>query len=279
MTEWARENPWRQGQALSDEAVETLGLINSDALNTTLAVVITHDCDLAAAPDKEPGVEVIVGRFVDEVKGDYSHAKNARSLQVKYRRGELAIPVELTATAKVSIDKRSLATFTPRDDIKLDTHGHAILQAWLAARYRRAAFPDGFEHRLKTAKLHRKIGRAVEPSGQSIVAIFFDVDGGEEIHREGPDDIYELGVYLLYDTTQNEEKAHSDAVKVAEEIEAAFEKEFRTGEGETWKQIKLLYCDVISDQAMTYAQSRLLKQWRLEYLSLGDNPPQPMIEE
>lgn len=279
MAEWTRNNSWRQGSVLSIEAMKSLGLVNTDTHAIPMAVVITHDCDLAEASGRDNNVEVIVGQFIEQVKGDYAHAKNARCLQLEYRCGEHAVAVELKATAKALVEKKSLASFEPRAEMKLDARGHSILQTWLAARYRRSAFPEEFESRLKTAKLHRKIGKAMERSGQNIIAIFFDVDQGEERFREGPDDMYELGVYLLYDTTQNAIEAHTIADQAAKEITAAFKTAFQAEGSRAWKQINLLYCEAMSDQAMTYAQSRLFKQWRLEYMSLEDTPAQPMIDE
>ena len=35
----------------------------------------------------------------------------------------------------------------------------------------------------------------------------------------------------------------------------------------------------MSDEALTYAQSVLLKQWRLEHLSLREEPQDPMMGE
>ena len=36
-------------------------------------------------------------------------------------------------------------------------------------------------------------------------------------------------------------------------------------------------CDPVSDSAITVAEREMLKQWRLEHMSLQDDPPQPMI--
>ena len=208
----------------------------------------------------------------------YTNAKNVRCLQIEYRSGTTTVTVELKATAKKIVEKKTLANYEPCADMKLDASGHSNLQTWLAARYRRAAFPEEFDNRLKTAKLHQKIEKAMQRTGENIIAIFFDVDQGEERHREGPDDMYELGVYLLYDTSQNESEARTSAEKAANEITAAFEKALQDEKSKAWKQINLIYCEPMSDQAMTYAQSRLLKQWRLEYMSLKDTPAQPMID-
>jgi len=35
----------------------------------------------------------------------------------------------------------------------------------------------------------------------------------------------------------------------------------------------------MSDEALSYAQAMLLKQWRLEHLSLREEPQDPMMQE
>jgi hypothetical protein len=69
----------------------------------------------------------------------------------------------------------------------------------LARRYRRSAFPDEFERRLtKQTKQADKIAKALKPHGALIVGIFFDVDDGHEVTRNGPDDTYTLGLLILH---------------------------------------------------------------------------------
>ena len=56
MGEWSRETQWRQGSVFPDDAWEALGLSNPESPQHTLVVVISHDCDLAADPNREPHV-------------------------------------------------------------------------------------------------------------------------------------------------------------------------------------------------------------------------------
>lgn len=277
MGEWSRETLWRQGHVLPDEASEALHLTHPGSPERAFVVVISHDCDLAADPDREPLVELVSGRIIDAIKAD-SHAKSARRLQIEFHGPQGLLAAELSAAHKAVVKKDDLAPFAPRTDIRLDAQGLSILQRWLAARYRRAAFPDEFERRLKEAKLHRRIEKALNAAGKHVIAVFFDVDGGEDLQRNGPDDFYRLGINLLYDTSQNEPDAEAAARSAADQIEKAFESAFQ-GKDNAWTNIQLEYCDVIADHAMTYRQSLLFKQWRLEHISLEDDPPQPLLEE
>ena len=276
MDEWSRETQWRQGAVFPDDASKALELHHPEYPDHTVVVVISHDCDLAADPDREPLVELVTGRIIDAIKAD-SHAKSARRLQIEFQGPQGLIAVELSALHKSFVQKADLAPFNPRVDIHLDAQGLSILQRWLAARYRRAAFPDEFERRLKEAKLPRRIEKALNAAGKHVIAVFFDVDGGADIPRNGPDDFYRLGIYLMYDTSQNEPDAEAAARSAADQIEKAFESALQ-GEDKSWSNIRLEYCDVMSDQAMSYGNSLMFKQWRLEHISLDDDPQQPVLE-
>lgn len=277
MGEWSRETHWRQGSVLPDDASKALDLSHPESPERTFVVIISHDCDLAADPDREPLVELVTGRLIDAIKAD-SHAKSARRLQIEFQGPQGLLAVELSATHKAFVKKDDLAPFEPRTDVRLDAQGLSILQRWLAARYRRAAFPDEFERRLKEAKLPRRIEKALNTAGKHVIAVFFDVDGGEDLQHNGPEDFYRLGIYLLYDISQNESDAEAAARSAADHIENAFENAFQS-EDKSWNNIRLEYCDVMSDQAMSYGNSLLFKQWRLEHISLDDDPQQPVLEE
>jgi hypothetical protein len=115
----------------------------------------------------------------------------------------------------------------------------------------------------------------MDEAGEHVLAVFFDVDAGREVDRNGPEDVYDLRVTLLYDSTEDEPKAYEAARKAATAIEEAFEQAlFRDGK---WRDIRLLSCDAASDNAMTVAESRHLKRWRLDHMSLQDEPRQAML--
>ena len=273
MVEWSRNTPWRQGQVLPEAAAIALNLSKD-----SIVVVISHDCDLTAAPDKEPVVEVICGRPVDdEDHGNFAHAKVSRTLHISFPCGEQTQWVELTATKKMSIPKEKLAEFRPRTDLCLEPAGNAILQRWLAARYRRAAFPDAFEKRLKATGLEGELTRILKHLGEHIVAIFFDVDDGREAIRTEVSDTYALRIYLLHSTEPDPEKAQAAAEEACRRIEVAFQKKLLAPTGK-WTLIELCDCSAISDEALSYKQSALFKQWRLDQLSLREYPPRPMLE-
>lgn len=186
------------------------------------------------------------------------------------------------ATTKRSIAKPDLFATHPRKGIWLDGRGIGILQRWLASRYHRAAFPEAFENRLRTATipgkriLLKQIEIVLADGGDRIRALLFDLDEGKDIERNGPEDVYQLGIVVLYDSLRDEAAAAQAAAQAAEKLEDLFDTAFNTQDS-GWENICLMYCDPISDNAITVAQREMLKQWRLEHMSLQEDPPQPMI--
>lgn len=279
MAEWNRDTPWRQGHLLGTDAIEALGLHHAAALEQTLAIVASHDCDLAQAPEGEPVVEVVVGRLVADRDGNCTHAKNARKLHVEFA-GAAVFWSEFEATAKTYVGKLELNEFIPRPDVHLSHENHAIFQMWLASRYRRSAFPDEFERRLtsKEFKLHEKIAKAVKPHGELIAGVFFDVDEGAEVTRDGPNDTYTLDITILHSADPDFDAAEKAADTAAKEIEKAFKGKL-FDPTKTWQHIELRSCDPVSESVLTYQQFKQLKRWRLEHISLAAEPQQPLLAE
>lgn len=213
---------WRQGHALDDEAAAALDLVSRAGPDNTIVVVVSHDCDIAADPAVEPSVEVVIGHRIDKL-GAAANGKNARRLHIPFFQGDAEIPVELETTTKTCVPKHAVLNGKPKGDMTLSPEGLVTLRHWLAARYHRAAFADEFEQRLKAkpGKLGEKITKAMDDAGEHVLAVFFDVDGGDEKERNGPDDVYELRVILLYDSMKNEPAAYEAAQRAADAIEAA----------------------------------------------------------
>ena len=278
MAEWNRDTPWRQGHLLGKDAIEALGLDHA-ALDQTLVIVASHDCDLAQCPKVEPVVEVVVGRLVADRDGNCTHAKNARKLHIEFA-GAALFWAEFEATAKGYASKLALNEFIPRPDAHLSQDNRAIFQVWLASRYRRSAFPDEFERRLtaKEFKLHEKIAKAVKPHGELIAGVFFDVDEGAELTRDGPNDTYTLDITILHSAYPDFDAAETAADTAAKEIEKAFKSKLFEPT-KTWQHIELRFCDPVSESVLTYQQFKQLKRWRLEHISLAAEPQQPLLAE
>lgn len=270
-----RETLWRQGLVLQHQVALELNLISKDESEQTIAIVISHDCDIANSQIREPMVELVIGRPIDKLGTD-SHGKTARRLHIEFQTESELRAFELIATEKTECAKELVLATSPRTDLSLSRGNIVTLQRWLAARYHRAAFATEFERRLKLKPAHvdKKIAKAVAEPSEHILAVFFNVDDSTEKHQTDLNDTYQLDIILLYDSSKDE--AYEATQKVAEAITTAFENAFK--ENDKWQSIQLTSCVPISDSAMTVADSRLLRQWRLDYMSLGDDPQQNMLD-
>ncbi|HEC2599982.1 TPA: hypothetical protein R2K70_004531 [Raoultella ornithinolytica] len=278
MTEWQRITSWRQGHLLDSDVASELGFIHSEGPERTLVIVISQDCDIAQDPGVEPKIEIIIGRLIgDDVdKGNNTNAKNARKLCLSFQQEQGIIWGEFLATAKTAIDKLTLNKFAPRVGIHLTFENLTILQTWLASRYRRSAFADEFERRLKGVDLDKKISKIAKPYGELILGILFDVDEGAEIVHAGLDDPYTLDIMILHRSGPDFEQAEEAAKDVAKKIKEAFEDKFLADH--QWRNIELRFCEPVSESVAPYQTVRQYKKWNLDSLSLAVNPQQIVVE-
>ena len=276
-----RKTSWSQGQILTPEAALAFQLVTEEERASRFPLVITHDCDLAAALDKEPSAEILIGRPIAKL-GTAANAKIARRLEFSLQSDTGPQAVELLAADKRSVPKIALFEYEPRKDLWLAPSDRRILQRWLAARYRRAAFPEAFEARLRTKTGRRTVVQEIESildaGGEWIRCLLFDLDDGEVCERDGPDDIYQLGITVLYVSALDEPKAYTAAHTAAKALEKVFAQAFEH-QGGRRRYIDLSYCDAISDAVLTVQQREQLEEWRLEYLSLSADPPHPMVSD
>lgn len=278
MAEWARSTPWRQGSILDQQTLREL-LLSASVWDhpADLGVVVSHDCDIAANPAIEPDVEVISGTLLSKEDGSLTHAKEARKLHLGLSAVDGAHPLvaQLKATEKFKIRKEQLAPYCPSTKLFLEPKELEILRRWLAARYRRHAFPDAFEMRFD--KIEDKFREILKKSSGHLRAVLFDLDehaGGDPKPIDAP---YALDIYLVYTSAENSHESLKSAQETKTKIERAFQGKYR--HSGTWKEIELRSCEVISDNALTYAQYLQLVEWRSEGLSLRSDPPGPMTGE
>ena len=276
-----RQTSWNQGQILPPEAALAFRLVTEEELASRFPLVITHDCDLAAALGREPSAEILIGESIEKL-GSATNAKVARRLELTLQSKMGPRAVALLAPDKRTVPKEELFKYAPRKDLWLAPAERRILQRWLAARYRRAAFPEAFEARLRT-KISRRtliehIESILDEGGKWIRCLLFDLDDGEVRERDGPDDVYRLGITVLYVSAADEPKAHAAASTAAKALEKLFARAFER-QDRARQHIDLIYCDAISDGAITIKDCEKLSEWRLEHLSLASDPPQPMVPE
>jgi hypothetical protein len=275
MAIWDSNTKWRQGHMLPAQAALDLNLANRVDASQTLAIVVSHDCDLAQPIDSEPVVEIIVGRKIPTANGNYAFAKSVRTLHLNCTQAATSNIIEIVATDKVSVPKEALQNYEPDPGILLSYEELVILQRWLATRYHRSAFPNEFNNRLRDTGVEKILKDVSKKFGVHLRTIFFDVDEGKEVERSGTADTYSLNVVLLYDTDNDAAVAEANAEEARKLIIKAFEE--KCCKNLIWENIELQSCEVMSDQAITYRQALSFKEWRSENVSLKSKPPQPSL--
>lgn len=267
-----RDTEWRQGYLLTSEAARTLGLIE-ESDSSGHAVVISHDCDLPN--DTEEIVEVIVGQRVEALDPMLANARNPRRLQLTFASGDGEERyIELRHAGRQPVHKAEFAkTGAGYSNFVLSADEKRVLKQWLAARYGRPAFPNAFETRLRKPvrkkSVEYRIAKILEPASSHLVALFFDL--GEERNVELPDgEAYFLTILVVYDATEGGETAREAADKAAEELRGLFGQAYGTADKAT--EIALEACSAVADTFMTLADLRKVDQWRLEYISLREDP-------
>ncbi|MCL2714296.1 MAG: hypothetical protein FWD68_06860 [Alphaproteobacteria bacterium] len=264
MAVWNGNTKWRQGGFLAADAAGSV-IESADQV----AIVISHDCDLAQEPDVEPYIEIIVGGIVCKSDGNYTHAKNVRRLHLNCSAGAQTVVVDLFAVKKQVLSKEFLSDHDPDPSDALSRDELVILQRWLAARYYRSAFSNEFNSRLKATGIEAVFRKVSARYGDHIRGIFLEVE--DDVERIGEDDPYTLTTILVYDTDHNKEIAEKCAKDASREIENAFAEKCRARWG--WKNIELLSCEIVSDMAVTFRELLDLREWRSEHVSLKNSQP------
>jgi hypothetical protein len=275
MAEWTRSTPWRQGSILDQEILGAFAESRpASSPKPDIAVVVSHDCDIAANPSIEPLVEAIPCTFLVKEDGSLTHAKEARKLHLAITESGTGQHrfAELKATNKFQIRKEQLADHAPSSKFSVAAKELEILRRWLAARYRRHAFSDAFEKYFD--KVEDKFREILKKSSNHLLSILFDLDEKSSPGSAGFDGPYILDIYLVYESGPNS----GESLKVAQATKAKIEKVFQDKykQAGQWKEIELRSCEVISDNALTYFQYLQLVEWRSEGLSLRSDPFGPM---
>lgn len=263
-----RDTGWRQGGVLCDDAALGLGLVEAGCADRHV-IVISHDCDLVN--EGEPFVEVIVGLKVGTADAMLSNARNPRRLHVKLVRvGGEDLYIELRHADRKQVSKSDFARLGGQAVCFLDGDEKHVLKQWLAARYGRPSFPNAFEARLRKSSVERRIAKLLTPAASHLVALLFDL--GENRSIELPEgEPYFLSISIVYDASEGGKSAREAAAAAALSLTQLFETVYGAPDAAT--DIALENCTAVADTLVTLADLRKVDQWRLEYISLAQDPP------
>lgn len=148
-----------------------------------IGVVLSHDCDLARGPEKEPWVEIIIVRPIEgPAQGNQTRMKSPRLLDFHGRLDGTPITGRVLAADRILAPKARLAGRSPAGF--LETHPAGLLPAWISRRYIREAFPTEFDKRWSPAR--KAIRDHLRATGEHLEAIYLRL----EERDLGPDEVY-----------------------------------------------------------------------------------------
>lgn len=249
MAEWTRAMPWRQGSVITLADLMAIGTKLPEGCAGGL--VITHDCDLANGIEVEPLVECLPFTRLEAPDGNCLNAKNPRVLHMALQLEGAECDVQLCAPQKFSVTKNDLAAFQPTDSL-LSDKDRQVLQGWLAARYRRHAFPDELVERMRpvTAYLEKQLKRRA----QGVLGVWVDYDPRLPLTDEEP---YELWLYIVYSTDSPDN--HSQAEELANNLTNRFSTPL--------PGLILAESAAVSEAGFTLTDQRRTVEFKFEHLS------------
>ncbi len=267
-----RDTLWRQGDIMKDRDAWELGLVKSPDSGNRV-VVISHDCDLPN--EGEEFVEVIVGTVVSKPDPMFMSARNPRRLHLVFSGGtDQSLCLDLRFSGRSRVEKGKFSKFrTGETSLKLPDKERRALKQWLASRYGRPAFPNAFEKRLRKPigkrTVEKEIEKILEPESLNLVGLFFDLGEGrnEELADGNP---YLLSILVVYDAVEGGSTARTAAEEVAKGLVNLFQSAYDIPE--TSAEIALENCQAVADTSITLADLRKVDQWRLEFISLHEDP-------
>ncbi len=257
----------RQGSILPSEVCRNLKLIDDSELS--ILIVATHDCDCVLPVNAEPFIEAMKATVIASADGNFTNAKNPRKLHLELEKNKETIAVEVIAAPKIAIPKQAVEGLLPDNTYALSERNKQILSSKLRSRYSRMALPDELVERLRPVKISiEDVGKA---SPYALHGIYIYYDPQDEL---GPEDIYEVEIFVLYDVEFENAKEAAEAA--VDKIRRRFELKFRTeevpGMGVRWKGVFLSKCEAVSDINFTFADTLSFQRYHLDHISLRQDP-------
>lgn len=244
-------NGWQQGIILpaldlSDVSVPT----GSDVF----LMAVTQTCDLLQADfEKEPLATFLVVRPASSQKPETANGHHPRILQFPDTSGTL---FEAWAWEQVSVPHEALLEVDGTSGLRISEKTRRIVVNWLAKRFDRIAFPDGFVARLDHTK--RKTKKALKRHHHLFSEILLSVTPFREL-EEG-ENYRVICVLLMEEELYAVEKSRTDAEDFAKEF-----KKLILAAG-----LEMLGCDVVRETELSVAELRELKRLDYDFLSFRD---------
>jgi hypothetical protein len=276
-----RKNPrgqvrLRQGEIIELDASlappDSLTAIGSSSLSG-LAIVVSHDCDIDAAAERDPLVEFIPLRKVKKLDSTKTHTKSARSLQLKAKSNEDNQTgfFEAEAPAKFSVRKSLLWGQVFLCPYSISPDQLLELVDWLSARYRRAALPNEFENRYR--RVREQFWGLIREFNYELLAVLFLFDEGQEKRDCKKDEPYILSILLIHSGTE----PSASFEPLTQKISDMFDRQYGADSHLEHAGIEVRHCTATSEFALPLAAYRRAIHHRVDWLSYESDPLGPVI--
>lgn len=210
MRHWMESHGWLQGTIVKQtnvaQLLEMAGRTELATDNSIVLIVASGSCDVANASDLV--IEFSVARYIDRMDGNFGYNKNPRRLHCCLESMSASnLYIELEAYEKVSIVKDSIPKgITPDTEITLTQNELNFYVDWLAARYKRPAFPSEFDKRIDAAWKKEKRRKAAAAVSDKLIGIYAKVYPDREI-TESESYAVDLLALVVPNLTPDEQRA------------------------------------------------------------------------
>ena len=162
-----REDGWRQGIIVPASYLLEGLPDGSPATEVDHAMVVSQSCDLVHhSLDNEPSALILVLKKIDSGSIDLMHGRSPRQLHFQSIDGPW---FEAWAWNQVVIPRDHLAGKAALKEIQLAPRTLRTVLDWLAKRFTRIAFPDGFNDSLKAKS--GAIGKLLKKTGWDVKSV------------------------------------------------------------------------------------------------------------
>ncbi len=224
-------------------------------VGNSLLCVISQDCDLDAAADKEPLVDLLIGRPIAHTAPEFTQNRNPRVFDAKVSLEGQERAVRFQMHEKAFAPKEWFTGRQPHASADLSAESVKYLRFWLRDRYVRTALPNALIKRIDPTK--DKLAKSLKKVEG--LRLFIDYSPKDELT-----DVtipYRLELHALFDERIADPKTCQEAY-----IQCI--RRFEKCEG-----IELTEGEVVPENEATIAFVRDLVKFGYEYLSSEGEPP------
>jgi len=245
---------WRQGAIIGASEIKSFiqsSISQPKISDDTVFIVTSQDCDVLN--DKEPFIEMVLATITETQKDTgLMHGRSVRDLYLPCNGDHC---YHMSINERVWVDSKVKDKLQPIDN--LSDEFTKRLSGWLSFRYRREAFPNDFNNRLRKSigKLRKSLSKI---RNECLIALYLDIEPDRELE---PNESYIVNMLVIIadNTPDSTLDKYTDIFNY-----------FMTKARKDVNIIFTPYSDasvIAYESEVTIADIRRLKKWHLEDIS------------